>query len=88
MRLHCLNYDVGSGIVTVLFERMDPEILKAFLAIVGSCMSEYVYMDDGDSSFIAFGCFVGVVLFKNIDEGMLPLGDVLHVMVICLNYII
>lgn len=36
IRLQTLISPVGSGIVTVLLERIEPVILKAFLAIIGS----------------------------------------------------
>lgn len=60
---------------------MEPVILNAFLAIVGSWMRRDEYMDDGDSSFVAFGSFKCIVLLEDIDERMLPLADVLHLMV-------
>lgn len=39
MRLECLTSPVGSGIVTVLLDRIEPVSLNAFLAIVGSCIN-------------------------------------------------
>lgn len=36
MRLDCLVSELGSGIVTVLLDRIDPLILKALRAMVGS----------------------------------------------------
>jgi hypothetical protein len=42
IRLQALTSPFGSGIVTVLFDRIDPEILNDFLAIVGSLLSGIV----------------------------------------------
>jgi len=36
MRFEYLTSPFGSGIVTVLFDRIDPETLNAFLAMIGS----------------------------------------------------
>lgn len=38
IRLANLGSPLGSGMVTVLLERIDPEILKHFLAMLGSLM--------------------------------------------------
>lgn len=35
-RLQCLTYEVGSGIVMVLLDSIDPESLKHFRAMTGS----------------------------------------------------
>lgn len=35
-------------------------------------------MDDGDWTFVAFGCIKGIVFFEDIDEGVLPLSDIVH----------
>lgn len=36
VKLQCLTSEVGSGIVTELFDRIEPDNLKHFLAITGS----------------------------------------------------
>lgn len=36
VKLHAFTSPLGSGIVTVLLERIEPDNLKVFLAIAGS----------------------------------------------------
>jgi hypothetical protein len=36
VRLLCLSSDVGSGTVIELFDKIEPESLKHFLAMIGS----------------------------------------------------
>lgn len=43
IRLQYLTSPLGSGMVTVLLDRIDPEILKAFLAMIGSLIVDDVH---------------------------------------------
>jgi hypothetical protein len=75
VRLQALVSDDGSGIVTVLFDRIDPDILNAFLAMAGSYnLKMNCYVDDIDRTFVGFWGFICVVSLKHIYEWMLPIG--------------
>ena len=41
-------------------------------------MCWFLYVDDGDRPFVAFGSIEGVVLLEDINEGVLPFRDVVH----------
>ena len=44
-------------------------------------------MSDGDVASVGFGCFESVVFFEHVDEGMLPVGNRLHLNLInFINY--
>ena len=42
VRLQCLISDVGSGIVIELFDKIEPDNLKHFLAMTGSFVTDGV----------------------------------------------
>lgn len=65
--------------VMELLERMEPDSLKHFLAMMGSCDERGKYMDDGDVALIRSGCLECVIAFEDIDEGMLPVGNRIHI---------
>ena len=64
--------------VTVLFDRTEPVNLMVCRAMIGSWIWRGGYVKFLDVTFVGVGCVEGVVFFEDIDEGMLPLLNVVH----------